>query len=461
MPVSSSSSHFSSARDGLSMNRSSRPGSTLIDLSPRENSSSTTNPRRSLNNDVNGESSPRDPYSTLIGDLRRNSSPVPPPRTSASLGARDSLLNHSTSRESPRQPNSVFRQHLRQTTNESQDSLPTQRQRANSEQPRTSSPRFRNLLSRRGSSSSNSSRDNSQNNDNTSSGNNEGRRSRSSFWRNSIFSRLGSAERRSRSRSESAASSQSNSAQESPSASPQPPAGGTDNNPDPEVPGFPFRRAPMSRDRGRGFNRNDSTSRDTNGPRIIRLTLGPSGADIGRLLSARNQDGPSSSGATGSGTSNEEELGMQIALIGSPLMSPPVDLTTIPPRLLLSFLLQGRRELGNEFVELVLENLLLSILARHMMEVGGQVGGSGAHPPATQEMIDKLEGFIVEQSHVDEDLNCAICHVEYELSEKLSKLPCSHFFHPTCITIWLKKSATCPVCRFKLTRPSETPTETL
>ena len=39
----------------------------------------------------------------------------------------------------------------------------------------------------------------------------------------------------------------------------------------------------------------------------------------------------------------------------------------------------------------------------------------------------------------DDDLNCAICHVEYEMSEKLSKLPCTHFFHPTCITIWLKK----------------------
>ena len=287
--------HFASARDGLEINQSSRPGSTLIDLSPRETLSTTT-PRHSLN-DLNTDSSPRDPYSTLIGSPRRNSSPVPPPRTSASLGARESLYNHTPSLESHRHPNSVFRQHLRQTSTESQDSLPRQRQRANTEQPRSiSSPRFRNLLSRRGSSSSsNSSQENSQSNDN-SSGRNEGRRSRSnSFWRNSLFGRLGSAERRSRSRSESAASRQSNSSQEGESSTAQPPpaaaTAGTGSNSDADFPGFPFRRRPMSRDRGRGFNRNDSGSRDPTGPRIIRLSLGPSGADIGRLLSARNQDG--------------------------------------------------------------------------------------------------------------------------------------------------------------------------
>ena len=287
------SNHFASARDGIPL----RSGSTLIDLSPREDPSSTTSPRHSLNNGAD-TTSPRDPFSTLLDSSRRHSNPVPPPRTSASLGARDSPRS-----DTQRQPNSVFRQQpfLRPTTESPRSRDPPPRPRANSEQPRTrvSSPRFRNLLSRRGSSSSsNSSREDSQNNDNTNGGNEREGSSSRSFWRNSLFSRLGSAERRSRSRSESAASSQSNSSRDNPSSTqPQPSTTATDNS-DTEIPSFPFRHMRGMRDRGESLNQNESTSsRDLpSGPRIIRLTLGPAGGgDIGRLLAAasRGQDGSS------------------------------------------------------------------------------------------------------------------------------------------------------------------------
>lgn len=35
-------------------------------------------------------------------------------------------------------------------------------------------------------------------------------------------------------------------------------------------------------------------------------------------------------------------------------------------------------------------------------------------------------------------LSCAICQCDYEQDEVVMELPCSHLFHPTCITTWLK-----------------------
>lgn len=43
---------------------------------------------------------------------------------------------------------------------------------------------------------------------------------------------------------------------------------------------------------------------------------------------------------------------------------------------------------------------------------------------------------------------CSICQCDYENDETLIKLPCGHFFHETCISIWLgQQSHVCPICR--------------
>ena len=41
---------------------------------------------------------------------------------------------------------------------------------------------------------------------------------------------------------------------------------------------------------------------------------------------------------------------------------------------------------------------------------------------------------------------CPIC-IDYENKEPFEILSCSHSFHPSCISPWLKKSRRCPVCR--------------
>lgn len=46
---------------------------------------------------------------------------------------------------------------------------------------------------------------------------------------------------------------------------------------------------------------------------------------------------------------------------------------------------------------------------------------------------------------------CTVCLVEYQAEDTLRILPyCGHFFHVTCIDIWLQQHYTCPVCRISL-----------
>ncbi|XP_030473021.2 E3 ubiquitin-protein ligase BIG BROTHER-like [Syzygium oleosum] len=46
--------------------------------------------------------------------------------------------------------------------------------------------------------------------------------------------------------------------------------------------------------------------------------------------------------------------------------------------------------------------------------------------------------------------DCAICCDVILAGSKGSSMPCCHVYHRECIAKWLKKSRTCPLCRFKL-----------
>ncbi|KAM8962341.1 E3 ubiquitin-protein ligase Praja-2 isoform 2-T2 [Pelodytes ibericus] len=72
-----------------------------------------------------------------------------------------------------------------------------------------------------------------------------------------------------------------------------------------------------------------------------------------------------------------------------------------------------------------------------------------AHPPATKESIECLPQIVITDDHtvVGQEQCCAICCSEYIKDEILTELPCHHLFHKPCVTLWLQKSGTCPVCR--------------
>lgn len=62
------------------------------------------------------------------------------------------------------------------------------------------------------------------------------------------------------------------------------------------------------------------------------------------------------------------------------------------------------------------------------------------------------------RSHPFEQLNttvgirelasCSICQECFR--GEAARLPCRHCFHPECVSKWLEKSRTCPLCRFQL-----------
>ncbi|CAH8546160.1 unnamed protein product [Heterobilharzia americana] len=42
---------------------------------------------------------------------------------------------------------------------------------------------------------------------------------------------------------------------------------------------------------------------------------------------------------------------------------------------------------------------------------------------------------------------CSICFDDFKEAESTIVLPCTHIYHQTCVTTWLKQHGTCPVCR--------------
>uniref|UniRef100_A0A0B6ZWJ8 RING-type E3 ubiquitin transferase n=1 Tax=Arion vulgaris TaxID=1028688 RepID=A0A0B6ZWJ8_9EUPU len=72
--------------------------------------------------------------------------------------------------------------------------------------------------------------------------------------------------------------------------------------------------------------------------------------------------------------------------------------------------------------------------------------GTGA-PPAQKDKIDNLARVTIEQSHIDNTLQCSICMDDFEIATEVRKLPCDHFYHSECIVKWLEMHGTCPVCR--------------
>ena len=49
--------------------------------------------------------------------------------------------------------------------------------------------------------------------------------------------------------------------------------------------------------------------------------------------------------------------------------------------------------------------------------------------------------------------DCAICFGEYVVGSYQLLLPCGHCFHSRCVTRWLARSHTCPLCRASCDEP--------
>jgi len=77
------------------------------------------------------------------------------------------------------------------------------------------------------------------------------------------------------------------------------------------------------------------------------------------------------------------------------------------------------------------------------------------NPPASKNEVEKLEKIIITKDNIIElkqkmSIECSVCKDEFEESQELKKLPCSHLFHIECLIPWLKQRNSCPTCRFEL-----------
>lgn len=73
-------------------------------------------------------------------------------------------------------------------------------------------------------------------------------------------------------------------------------------------------------------------------------------------------------------------------------------------------------------------------------------------PPASRRFLNNLPLAIVTADDLLEESNveCIICFEENNIGDRACKLQCGHLYHPECIRDWLKKSCTCPVCRYEI-----------
>jgi hypothetical protein len=70
--------------------------------------------------------------------------------------------------------------------------------------------------------------------------------------------------------------------------------------------------------------------------------------------------------------------------------------------------------------------------------------------------------FSSSRAAADADSMCSICLSEYRDGEMLRVMPeCRHGFHVACLDAWLRRSASCPVCRSSpIPTPNATPLAT-
>jgi Tfp pilus assembly ATPase PilU len=43
-----------------------------------------------------------------------------------------------------------------------------------------------------------------------------------------------------------------------------------------------------------------------------------------------------------------------------------------------------------------------------------------------------------------------VCFEDHVVGHTACKLPCGHIFHPECVSEWLCKQASCPICRYEV-----------
>ncbi|KAL6235230.1 hypothetical protein BDW75DRAFT_146396 [Aspergillus navahoensis] len=87
-------------------------------------------------------------------------------------------------------------------------------------------------------------------------------------------------------------------------------------------------------------------------------------------------------------------------------------------------------------------------LDRVISELVEQNGNRTAAPPASQDAIRALPKKQADTEMLGgEGTECSICMDAVKVGDEVTVLPCTHWFHPQCIELWLNQHNSCPHCR--------------
>lgn len=75
------------------------------------------------------------------------------------------------------------------------------------------------------------------------------------------------------------------------------------------------------------------------------------------------------------------------------------------------------------------------------------VEGSVIDTEEENNLIEKINEQINDETIIMPDERCPICLESFDKQTTGNKIECEHIFHKSCIVEWLKKNTTCPVCR--------------
>ncbi|KAH8427462.1 putative RING finger domain protein [Aspergillus melleus] len=96
-------------------------------------------------------------------------------------------------------------------------------------------------------------------------------------------------------------------------------------------------------------------------------------------------------------------------------------------------------------------------LDRVISELIDRNGDHTAAPPASQNDIRSLPKKKVDQEMLGNEgkAECSICMDPVEVGTEVTVLPCKHWFHFSCIEMWLSQHNTCPHCRRGIDAPAQ------
>lgn len=99
-----------------------------------------------------------------------------------------------------------------------------------------------------------------------------------------------------------------------------------------------------------------------------------------------------------------------------------------------------------ELPGLLLSSLLMPLMQQHNLQPNGQ-------RPCRERVLNRLPKTVLDAAEIarlrrnDGEAVCAICYDEYDVGQRVMKLPCDHLFCVGCCLQWLRRTGTCPVCR--------------